>query len=199
MRNLLVILCLTDVLAGCGGSGGSATTAGKSSCELLCDKWNSCRAATAEALPCAQLCVYGGNYEPGIGPSPYCPNLAAQTTCVATALQHATCETFDNSALAGCPACPPLTGGPCQTDLDCGKYDGRFKCDVSRPGGYCTAPCHDAFDCSEAGPEVCVAATPSFDPFGNISTTWCQLGCGSNALCRTDEGYTCQNERCTPL
>ncbi|HVT09173.1 MAG TPA: hypothetical protein VHO67_17050 [Polyangia bacterium] len=195
MRILLVILCLSGVLAGCGGSS-APSTGGKNPCELLCEKWNSCRGATAEALPCPQVCVYGGNFAPGIGPSPYCPNLAAQTTCVANAVQ-ASCTAYDTTALAGCPACPPVTGGPCQTDLDCARYDGRFKCDVSRPGGYCTAPCRDAFDCSEAGPEVCSAATPSFDPFGNISTTWCQLGCASDALCRTDQGYTCQSRLCT--
>ena len=189
------MLCAGAALAGCGGSGGSSP-GGKSPCELLCEKWNSCQAATAEALPCPQFCVYGGNFWPGIGPSPYCPQLAAQTTCVEAAVQMS-CTAYDSTGLAGCPACPPVTGGPCRTDLDCGKYDSRFKCDVSRPGGYCTAPCSTAFDCSEAGPEVCLAATPSFDPFGTISTTWCQLGCGSDALCRTDQGYTCQNRLCS--
>ncbi len=198
-RNLLAIVCLAGALAGCGGGGaaGGGDAGGKSPCELLCEKWNSCRGADTQALSCPQLCVYGGNFGPGIGPSPYCPQIAAQTTCVAAAVQMS-CQAYDSTGLATCPGCPPVTGGPCQTDFDCEKYDPRFKCDVSRPGGYCTAPCGDAFDCSEAGPEVCVAAAPSFDPGGTISKTWCQLGCASNALCRTNEGYTCQKGLCAP-
>ncbi len=195
MRNLVSMICLAGAglaaLAGCGsGSSGSG-----SPCQLLCEKWNSCRAANAQALPCAQLCVYGGNFAPGIGPSPYCPAIAAQTACVAAAVQLS-CQAYSSTGLANCPVCPPITGGPCQTNADCEKYDSRFKCDVSRPGGYCTAPCSDAFDCSEAGPEVCLAATPSLDPGNTLSKTWCQLGCASDAFCRTADGYTCQNGVC---
>jgi hypothetical protein len=178
---------------GCGGGG--PATAGKSPCELLCEKWNSCRGANSDALPCASLCVYGGNFGPGIGPSPYCPALAAQTTCVAAAVQMS-CTAYE-SGLATCPACPPLTGGPCQTNLDCERYDPRFRCDLTVPGGSCTAPCSSAFDCSEAGPEVCSGARlPSVDPAGTISPTWCRLGCVSDAICRTAEGYACVNGLC---
>jgi hypothetical protein len=162
---------------------------------MLCEKQNSCGQATPP-LPCAAICVYGGNYYPGVAPSPYCPNLAAQTDCMAKAVAMS-CDAWQNG-LVGCPACPPVDGAPCAKDLDCAKYDPRYECDLSRPGGYCTAPCKTPDDCSTAGPEICTSASsPSFDPTGALGTMWCELGCGSsNAICRVDEGYTCVNGLC---
>lgn len=164
---------------------------------MACEKQNSCGQASPP-LPCAQICVYGGNYYTGFGPSPYCPNLQAQTDCVAAAVAMS-CSAWQDAALK-CPGCPPLTGGPCTSNLDCEKYDSRFRCDLSQPGGYCTAPCTTVDDCSIAGPEFCTsrAMPPSFDPTGSLSTTWCQLGCGtSDAICRTGDGYTCVNGLCS--
>jgi hypothetical protein len=179
--------------AGCGSSGGAP----KSPCEMLCDKWNSCRGPTDNVLPCATICVYGGNWYVGIAPSPYCPNLAAQTSCVAAAVAMS-CDAYQN-AINGCPACPPVDGAPCAINLDCEKYDARYRCDLSKPGGYCTAPCNTADDCSIAGPEKCAASSsPSFDPGATLGPNWCKLGCSSDALCRTDEGYTCVSGQCAP-
>ena len=190
MAQLLVLSLVA--LAGCGSS---SSTAGKSPCEMLCEKKNSCRGPNTEVIPCASVCVYGGNWYPGFAPTPYCPNLAAQTSCVAAAVAMS-CDAYSDASLK-CPACPPLDGGPCATDLDCQRYVPSYRCDLSRPGGYCTAPCASAYDCSLAGPEVCIgAAPPSFDPTGALSTTWCELGCASDAICRTGEGYACVNGLC---
>ncbi len=163
---------------------------------MLCAKSNSCRPPGAEAAPCESRCVYGSTWSVGLAPSPYCPNLAAQTRCVAVSVEMG-CDTYQD-ALAACPACPPVDGAPCMTDRDCGSYDPRYRCDLSKPGGYCTAPCNSAADCNSiGGPETCVAASPpSFDAAGFLGPKWCQLGCTSDAFCRTGEGYACTGGLC---
>jgi hypothetical protein len=180
---------LARVVVSCGGSNGFSG----SPCQMLCEKRNSCVASTGgSTVPCDAICVYGGNYYPGLAPAPVCPNLAAQTACIKAAVAMS-CSDYDN-AFAGCPACPPLDGSPCASDQDCAKYAPNYKCDLSRPGGYCTAPCHTSDDCSIAGPEACsLGKAPSFDPNAPASQAWCLLSCGSDAGCRVSDGYACQN------
>src|SRR5579885_3685194 len=100
MRAVVALACLAAFFSGC--ESGNA----RSPCQMACEKQNGCGQATP-ALPCAQVCVYGGNYYEGFGPSPYCPNLQAQTACVQAAVDMS-CNDWKN-AIIGCPACPPLT------------------------------------------------------------------------------------------
>ena len=187
---MAVIAALARLGLSCGG--GSSGFTG-SPCQMLCEKRNSCVAATGgSTVPCDSICVYGGNYYPGLAPSPVCPNLAAQTTCIEAAVAMS-CSDYDN-AFVGCPACPPLDGSPCTSDEDCAKYVPNYKCDLSRPGGYCTAPCQTSDDCSISGPEACSPGkAPSFDPNAPASQAWCLLSCTSNAGCRISDGYSCTN------
>lgn len=132
----------------------------------------------------------GGNYYTGLAPTPVCPNLAAQTSCIQAAVALS-CEAYANAA-AVCPVCPVLDGSPCASDNDCQKYEPAYRCDLSRPGGYCTAPCQTADDCSAGGPEICTSSTPrSFDHSAPTTQGWCILGCTSDAQCRTTDGYSC--------
>jgi hypothetical protein len=158
---------------------------------MVCAKRNSCATTADEMVPCDIICVYGGNYGPGLAPSPVCPNLAAQTTCIAAAVAQS-CDTYSD-AEALCPLCGVLDGAPCSSDQDCQKYQSNYRCDLSRPSGYCTAPCQSADDCSIAGPELCTTGrpAPSFDPGAPATQAWCLLGCGSDAQCRTSDGYSC--------
>src|SRR3569623_1116464 len=124
--------------------------------------------------------------------APVCPALEAQTKCVAEAVALG-CGEYQNAA-ARCPVCPPLVGSPCSSDADCQKFVATYRCDVSRSGGYCTAPCSSADDCSVGGPEVCgEGAAPSFALGATSPQTWCLLGCKSDVQCRSNEGYRCQN------
>jgi len=183
------IAVLARLVMSCGG-GSSGLSGSGSPCEMICEKRNSCATTADEMVPCAAVCVYGGNYGPGLAPSPVCPNLAAQTACVEAAVAQS-CEAYSN-ATASCPACGVLDGAPCASDGDCQKYQPNYRCDLSRPGGYCTAPCLTADDCSIAGPELCTPGTaPSFDPGAPATQNWCLLGCGSAAQCRTSDGYSC--------
>jgi hypothetical protein len=187
---MTAIVTLARVVMSCGsGSNGFSG----SPCQMLCEKRNSCVAATGgSTVPCDSICVYGGNYYPGLAPSPVCPNLAAQTTCIAAAVAMS-CSDYDN-AFIGCPACPPLDGSPCASNEDCAKYVPDYRCDLSRPGGYCTAPCQTSDDCSVSGPEACsLGKAPSFDPNAPSSQRWCLLSCSSDADCRTSDGYSCTN------
>jgi hypothetical protein len=187
---MTAIAALARVVMSCGGGSGGFTG---SPCQMLCEKRNSCVAATGgSTVPCDSICVYGGNYYPGLAPSPVCPNLAAQMTCVEAAVAMS-CNDYDNG-LVGCPACPPLDGSPCASDEDCAKYAPNYKCDLSRPGGYCTAPCQTSDDCSISGPETCsLGKAPSFDPNAPASQAWCLLSCTSDAGCRISDGYSCTN------
>ncbi len=180
---------LAGVVMSCGG-GSSGLSGSGSPCQMICEKRNSCATTADEMVPCAAICVYGGNYGPGLAPSPVCPNLAAQTSCIEAAVAQS-CDAYSNAA-AVCPACGVLDGAPCASDEDCQKYQPNYRCDLSRPGGYCTAPCQTADDCSIAGPEICTPGTaPSFDPGAPATQNWCLLGCGSAAQCRTSDGYGC--------
>jgi hypothetical protein len=157
---------------------------------MICEKRNSCATTADEMVPCDAICVYGGNYGPGLAPSPVCPNLAAQTTCIEAAVAQS-CDAYSDAA-ATCPPCGVLDGAPCSSDEDCQKYQPNYRCDLSRRGGYCTAPCQSADDCSIAGPEICTPSTaPSFDPGAPATQDWCLLGCKSDAQCRTSDGYSC--------
>src|SRR3569623_253628 len=178
------------ILAAC--SGGAPAVSG-SPCEMLCMKQNSCSSgSTVGSIPCGTVCTYGGNYYPGLAPSPVCPVLEAQTKCAAEAVALG-CGEYQNAA-ARCPVCPPLVGSPCSSDADCLKCVAAYRCDVSRSGGYCTAPCSSADDCSVGGPEVCgEGAAPSFALGATSTQTWCLLGCKSDVQCRSNEGYRCQN------
>jgi len=183
---LAAIAGLFRLAVSCGGSSGF----GGSPCQMICEKRNSCATAADEVLPCNAICVYGGNYGPGLAPSPVCPNLAAQTACIQAAVAMS-CDAYANAA-ALCPPCGVLDGAPCASDQDCQKYQPNYRCDLSRPGGYCTAPCQTADDCSIAGPEICTASTaPSFDPGAPATQDWCLLGCQTDAQCRTSDGYRC--------
>jgi hypothetical protein len=141
-------------------------------------------------VPCAEICVYGGNFLPGLAPAPVCPDLAGQQACVDAAVKMS-CDSYQ-SALQGCPTCGVLDGSPCASDLDCQKYVSFYRCDLNRPGGYCTAPCQTPDDCSAAGPEICAASkAPSFAPQAPATQSWCLLGCQADTACRTAEGYAC--------
>ena len=186
---LAVIALLVELAVGCSGGAGSGGFSG-SPCQMLCDKRNSCSTGPDELLPCDSICLYGGNYYPGLAPSPVCPNLAAQTKCIQAAVAMS-CADYDN-AWEACPTCSVLDGSPCASDNDCQKYEPNFRCDQSRPGGYCTAPCQTADDCSAGGPEICTSSTaPSFDPSAPTTQDWCILGCTSASQCRTNDGYSC--------
>jgi hypothetical protein len=187
------IAALAPVVMSCGG--GSSGVSG-SPCQMVCEKRNTCATTPDETVPCASICVYGGNYGPGLAPSPVCPNLAAQTTCIAAAVAKS-CDAYANAA-ATCPPCGVLDGAPCSSDEDCQKYQPNYRCDLSRPGGYCTAPCQSADDCSIAGPEICTTHTaPSFAPGAPTTQDWCLLGCQSDTQCRTSDGYRCVTRNST--
>jgi len=183
---------VASLAASCGGSIGASG----SPCQMICEKRNSCATSASGRVPCDQICVYGGNYGPGLAPSPVCPNLAAQTSCVQAAVALS-CEAYSDAAFA-CPPCGVLDGAPCASNADCQKYQPNYLCDLSRPGGYCTTACVTAYDCSLMGPEVCIttASPPSFDPSAPTAQTWCMLGCGTDAACRTSDGYACVNNTC---
>jgi hypothetical protein len=188
--SVTAVATLARVVMSC--SGGSNGFSG-SPCQMLCEKRNSCVAATGgSTVPCDSICTYGGNYYPGLAPSPVCPKLAAQTTCIEAAVAMS-CSDYDN-AFVGCPACLPLDGSPCASDEDCAKYASNYRCDLSRSGGYCTAPCQSPDDCSISGPETCsLGKAPSFDPKAPASQGWCLLSCSSDAGCRISDGYSCTN------
>src|SRR5215831_14774235 len=131
---VVAIAILVGWTAGCGSSTGPAG----SPCQMVCEKRNSCATTADERLPCDAVCVYGGNYSPGLAPSPVCPALAAQTTCVQAAVAMS-CDAYVDAVFA-CPLCGVLDGAPCASDHDCQKYQPAYRCDLSRPGGYCTAP-----------------------------------------------------------
>jgi hypothetical protein len=187
---LAAIAAFASVVPSCGG--GSSGSSG-SPCQMICEKRNSCATTTEARLPCDQICVYGGNYYPGLAPSPVCPNLAAQTACVQAAAAMS-CDAYSDPALS-CPPCGVLDGAPCASNADCQKYETNYLCDLSRPGGYCTAPCATPDDCSPGGPEICttMTAAPSFDPSAPTTQAWCLLGCTTNDQCRASEGYACVN------
>lgn len=187
---LAIIATLAVALGDCGG-GGVTPSSVQNPCTALCDKQISCGQVTGLSVSdCASLCTYGGNYEPGLAPTPVCPQLAAQESCVAAAVAMS-CDAWQD-AMTKCPSCPPLDGSPCAADFDCLKYRDDFRCDLSRPGGYCTAPCQTSDDCSAAGPEICtVSRAPSFSPQAPATQGWCLLGCTSDGTCRTDQGYSC--------
>jgi len=187
-----VVAVLASLAASCGGSSGFSG----SPCQMICEKRNSCATTADERVPCNAICVYGGNYGPGLAPSPVCPNLAAQTSCVHAAVQMS-CDAYSDAAFA-CPPCGVLDGAPCVSNGDCQKYQPNYLCDLSRPGGYCTAPCTTADDCSLAGPELCVttATPPSFDPGAPATQAWCVLGCATGDQCRVSDGYSCVRNTC---
>lgn len=183
-------LTLSSTLFGCGP--GTPAPVG-SPCKMLCEKQNSCAMGSgSDSIPCDAVCVYGGNYYPGLAPTPVCPSLAAQMTCVAAAVAMS-CSAYQNAAFQ-CPICPPLVGSPCLSDSDCQHFVATYRCDLSRPGGYCTAPCLSTDDCSVAGPEVCTPGkAPSFDPGASSNQSWCLMECGTDADCRSGQGYQCEN------
>jgi hypothetical protein len=181
---------LIMALVGCGGT----APPDASPCITVCKKMNSCR---SQPIPCDQQCSYGGHILPGLAPAPNCPDLAGQRTCVEAAVKQS-CDAY-LTALAGCPSCSVLDGSACPSDFDCQKYDDRYHCDLGRPGGYCTAPCQTADDCSGAGPEICATSRPpSFAPQAPATQAWCLLGCLSDDNCRNTEAYICVDKAGTP-
>ena len=75
--------------------------------------------------------------------------------------------------------CAPEVGDPCASALECGT---EMICDLSLPGGYCTAGDCEFLGCPEAG--VCIT-------FPN-SEEWCMTQCSSNGDCRDE--YECIDE-----
>lgn len=183
------LLGLVAVVASC-----SSSSQNQNPCLILCNKANDCRSALGEAaLDCPGMCFYGGNLAPGLAPSPSCPDLAGQQTCIEAAVQQS-CSNYLTAAGA-CPLCAVLDGSACASDADCQKYRPDYRCDLSRPGGYCTRSCGSADDCSAVGPELCNAArAPSFVAPG--TQMWCMLGCQSDTDCRVNEGYICTAAGC---
>jgi hypothetical protein len=184
---------VAGLAAGLGACSSNATVSKRSPCFTVCEKLNGC--PDSNPFPCS-LCTYGGTLLPGLGPAPDCPDLAAQQSCVEAAAEKSCAEFLP--AVAACPLCPVLDGSRCSSDGDCQQYRSDYRCDLGRNGGYCTAACGSADDCSPAGPEVCTTArAPSFDPEERVSRRWCLLGCQSDASCRTAEGYRCIREQPT--
>ena len=185
--NLAWLATVAALAGSCGGSSGASG----SPCQMICEKRNSCATTADERLPCDQICVYGGNYGPGLAPSPVCPNLAAQTSCLQAAVAMS-CGAYSDAALA-CPPCGVLDGAPCRSNTDCQKYQPNYLCDLSRPGGYCTAPCMRSDDCSIQGPEICTTtpAPPSFAAGAAETQHWCLLGCNQDQQCRAGGEYSC--------
>lgn len=124
-----MVAVLAVLAASCGGSSGGLSG---SPCQLICEKRNSCAMTADERVPCDAICVYGANYGPGLAPSPVCPKLAAQTSCVRAAVQLS-CDAYSDAAFA-CPPCGVLDGAPCASNGDCQKYQPNYLCDLSRPG-----------------------------------------------------------------
>jgi hypothetical protein len=172
------------------GACSSSTISERSPCITLCQKLNSCRRAMNAAPISCGACSYGGDLLPGLGPAPSCPALAAQQTCVEAAVTRS-CDEYIGAALA-CPQCPVLDGSACTSDADCQQYRRDYRCDLGRPGGYCTRACTDPDQCSTVGPEICTGGKPpSFAPQASPTDSFCLLGCRSDAECRTADGYAC--------
>ena len=186
---LLPLLC-----CGSGSSPGSASNP----CVTLCKKANTCRTAMGQpALNCAGLCVYGGTLVPGLAPTPDCSATAQQESCITAAIQAACSNNAYFHAAVACATCGVLDGSGCAADADCQRYDPSYRCDLDRPGGYCTKACGSADDCSAAGPEHCaVGRPPSFDPQALPARTWCILGCKVDSDCRATAGYKCTMNNC---
>ena len=75
--------------------------------------------------------------------------------------------------------CAPEVGDPCSSALECGA---EMICDLSLPGGYCTAGNCEFLGCPEAG--ICIT-------FPNTEE-WCMTECSSDDDCR--DGYECIDE-----
>src|SRR5579863_5519086 len=89
------IATLAQVVMSCGGGASGLSDSG-SPCQMICEKRNSCATTPDGTVPCAAICVYGGNYGPGLAPSPVCPNLAAQTACVEAAVAQS-CDAYSDA------------------------------------------------------------------------------------------------------
>jgi hypothetical protein len=190
-----VVVAVVLAATGCGGSSDA------SPCVTLCKKANSCRAAMGSSPLNCEACTYGGDLLPGLAPAPTCPDLAGQKACIEAAVQMSCDDAQYFRAAAACPSCSVLDGSGCASDGDCQKYQRDYRCDLGRPGGYCTRACLFAdSDCSAIGPEVCTTRPrPSFDPQAPPTRMWCFLGCTSDAECRTGEGYACVGKGATGL
>lgn len=77
------------------------------------------------------------------------------------------------ATIVGCAA---EIGDECSTNLDCGSAK---QCDLSQPGGYCTAANCDSVPCPDGS--ICVAFSTQ-DHF-------CMAACDSGSDCRDD--YVC--------
>jgi hypothetical protein len=189
LRRLLLVAALATPAWACNQSDPAAAA---NACTAVCEKIKSCG---GNAPPRCSPCPYGGHLSPGLAPSPVCADLAAHERCVQAAVRLS-CDAT-GPALAACPRCGVLDGGPCASDADCEKYDPDWRCDLGRPGGYCTRRCEQAdSDCSAIGPEVCTGGpAPSFDPQPPAGQRWCFLGCKTDSDCRAAEGYRCVRGR----
>ncbi|NUN16696.1 MAG: hypothetical protein HUU55_23975 [Myxococcales bacterium] len=79
-------------------------------------------------------------------------------------------------AFLGAIGCAAEIGDDCNTNLDCGTAK---QCDLSQPGGYCTAANCDSVPCPDGA--ICVAFSEQ-DHF-------CMAACDSNSDCR--DSYVC--------
>lgn len=186
VRRTLAAIAVLLATATCSSK--DSEPAEHNACVTLCNKMKSCGEPVA---PVCSPCPYGGLLIPGLGPSPSCADLEAHTSCIEAAARQS-CSDYGRAA-AACPRCGVLDGSPCSVDADCATYLPGYRCDRSRPGGYCTRRCDYAdSDCSAIGPEVCVGGpAPSFDPGPGPEQKWCFLGCKSDGDCRVSEGYAC--------
>ena len=87
--------------------------------------------------------------------------------------------------------CPAPVGISCVDHADCGA-NGRCLADEGGfgfPGGYCTVD-------PNIHPECCPEGSERRDMAGG--PRYCWLRCGTDSLCRTDEGYHCIQGSCGP-
>lgn len=86
---------------------------------------------------------------------------------------------------AAASGCAPRIGDSCSSATNC-SVNGDRQCDLAEPRGACIV-----FDCQpDACPDdaVCVRFRPD-EP--RLSVVACMRRCGSDAECRTGDGYAC--------
>ena len=156
------------------------------------------RDGRAGARLCRSLRLWRDSASPGLAPTPACTDVAAQQTCIEMATQQSCSNDAYLGAAAACATCGVPRRSGCASDADCQRYQPDYRCDLGRPGGYCTKACGSADDCSAVGPENCSPGrTPSFDPQAPAGQTWCILGCRAGLrIAESPTGYKCTMTGC---
>jgi hypothetical protein len=186
---------LVGLMIAFGGCGGASSQATNSSCVTICGKVNTCGAATGTpAVDCAVECAEGHSLAMLLPAADCGFPPAGQQACVERAVQQSCADYFVEAE--ACLSCTSVDGNPCSSDDDCQIFHLAYRCDLSRPGGYCTKACGLSADCSFG--ETCNFSSnaPSFSPQATSSRDWCLHACRSDTDCRKDQGYACLNGGC---